>query len=593
MASNVQTLLQQASKHYENGRLVQAISSLLLVLEVDNNHHHALNNLSFLYLRIANTNQALHFAQMALNTYPNDSLSHLSLANVHAELGQLDKAYTHYKRANDLDPNSLDGLIGLGLCCMKLGKVSQAINFLQQSLKQDPRAHKALNNLALALQQSGDAESANRLFNEAIKHHPQQTYLLSNALMNQQYMSNIDSQDIIELASIYQKVEGSQLASLKDKLCANQPKEKTTRASDDALKIGFVSADFYSHPIGFFLQSILSELVIEKAHITLFSNNTYSDDVTKVLKSHVSDYILIQQFNDYELAQLITEQGIDVLIDLSGHTASNRLGVFALKPCALQISWLGYFATTGLREIDLVWISKQQVTPSSQRFFVEELSCHDHPQFVYSAPQYANTIEIKTRVKHTDGDVVFGCFNNISKFNDCLINTWSEILNQVENSRLVLKWKSFADEAIRLRVLQRFVANGVQADKIEFRIASSHEKMLNEYNDIDIALDPFPFSGALSTYEALWMGRPVITLYQERPVSRQTFAILRSLGYEHWCSQTPKQYIANAVALSTNLNQVDTFSKTIRNQIVDLQKRESKAIAQSLISLCQTRLSSS
>jgi predicted O-linked N-acetylglucosamine transferase (SPINDLY family) len=593
MVSSVQTLLQEATKHYESGHIAKAISSLLLVIELERNHHQALNNLSFLYLRIANTKQALHYAQTALGCYPKDSLSHLSLANVHAELGQIDSAYVLYKKASELAPNSIDSFIGLGMCSMKLGKVSEAICFLQQTLKLNPSAHKALNNLALALQQSGDADSANRLLNEAIVRHPQQIYLISNALMNQQYMSDVDSQEIIELAKKYQQAISSQLGRFKHELHANQLNKKTRRENDKILKIGFVSADFYSHPIGFFLQSILLELKLKGIHISLFSNNAYCDEITKTLQSYVNDYCLIHQLNDYDAAQIISEKGIDVLIDLSGHTAANRLGVFALKPCALQISWLGYFATTGLKEVDLVWISKQQITPTSQTFFVEEISAHEHPQFIYSAPNYARKIAIKARSQEPDDTVVFGCFNNVSKFNQTLINTWSTILNNVDKSRLVLKWKSFSDRETRQKITQRFIANGVQPDKIEFREASPHEKMLAEYNDIDIALDPFPFSGALSTYEALWMGKPVITLYQERPVSRQTFTILRTLGYEKWCSQTPKEYISISIALAKNMKQLDAFSKVIRAQINDLQKQESKATAASLIDLCQARLSSS
>lgn len=575
-------LLEEATVLYNQNNIVGAISALERhVLDCPDDFQ-ALSNLSFLYYTSTDFGKALTAAKASIAINPNNDGSRVNYGNALLAQNHYEEAFNEYRNATEIDPYSSDAWSALNLCCLKQGKMADAIKYGLECIRLNPNYDKGLNNLALAYQQVGDAQSAHEIFTLANRIHPQKAYLLSNLLMNLQYLASISSAENLHYANRYQFMH-------------QIPKNETGQAiikrsqtqKRGVLNLGFVSADFYSHPIGFFFKSVIAELSRLNVVITLFKNQDRVDDITLEIESHANHCESILRKSDSEVSELIKAREIDVLFDMSGHTSGNRLGVFALKPCPLQITWLGYFASTGVKEIDYVLMSKRQVKLHSQAFFTEKLLLHDASQFVYSPPDYSPDISYKE--KNTNDEWVFGCFNNIAKLNACVIETWATILKRVANSRLVLKWKSLQDLSCQQHILRQFTYYGIAARRIEFRAASPHKDMLAQYNDIDIALDPFPFSGALSSCEALWMGRPVVSLYGERPVSRQTFAILSLLGLSDFCAQSPEQYIQTVQAICENRKGPSNFQRSIRARMLASELMQPKRQAKAIFDIC-TRL---
>ena len=241
-----------------------------------------------------------------------------------------------------------------------------------------------------------------------------------------------------------------------------RPRPPFTSVADRPLRFGYVSADLCQHTVGLFVKDVLKAHDPERVTVFAYSAGKVRDWVTDGIRAACT-FRDVSAFDDVALADLIRQDGIDVLVDLSGHTAGSRLTVFAHRPAPVQVSWLGYFATT-------------------------------------------------------------------AKLNDGVFDVWARILTAVPDSRLILKWRSFNDDALRQSVTAAFAQRGVASERSELRGPSFHVDLLKEYADIDIALDPFPFTGGLTSCEALWMGVPVVTWPQSRVVSRQTFAFLSAIG---------------------------------------------------------------
>jgi len=253
------------------------------------------------------------------------------------------------------------------------------------------------------------------------------------------------------------------------------------------------------------------------------------------------------------------------------------IAMTAVRAAPVQVSWLGYFASTGLREMDAVLLGRDQMTAGSAAYFTETLVALDCCQFAYGPPDYAPEPVTPARL-----DPVFGCFNNLAKLNDEVLEAWCDILRALPASRLVLKWNGLHDTWVREILQRRFANHGVEPRRVEFRGPAPHRNMLEEYADIDVALDPFPFSGALTTCEALWMGVPVVTLAWHRPVSRQSAAILRAIGLDSLVAASPREYVALAVGLARDRERRTALRETLRGSMRRSAIGDGNAIAREL-----------
>lgn len=316
--------------------------------------------------------------------------------------------------------------------------------------------------------------------------------------------------------------------------------------ADRPLRVGYLSADLCQHTVGLFLKDVLA--AHDPARILPFAYHArpIRDWVTEEI-ARAATFRDVTHLDDDALAQQIRRDGIDVLVDLSGHTAGSRLTVFPLRPAPLQVSWLGYFATTGLECLDGVLLDQWHVPPGAPAWFTEPV-VRLPQRLCYTPVPFAPPVAPPPRLER--GSVTFGCFNNTAKLNGGVLDLWAAILQGVPGSRLILKWRTFNDTGLRQVAWREFGRRGVDPARIELRGPSFHVDLLKEYGEIDVALDPFPFTGGLTSCEALWMGVPVVTWPRSRVVSRQTHAFLGAMGVAGWSARDGREYVEIGVELA-------------------------------------------
>jgi protein O-GlcNAc transferase len=500
-----------------------------------------------------------------------------SLPAAHANLGgalrlarRHDEALASLNAALRLDAAFADAYAGRGLVLQELGQLKEAIDDHRQALMLDPALAESWSNIGMCLQGCADAATAMAAYRRALATRPGFTDAHSNLLMCAQYDPSLTAGELRDLAAGWQRTwETTPL-----------PAPATLARSRDPgrrLRVGYLSADFHEHPVGWFLRDVLRHHDRSRTDVHCYASQVIRDAVTEEMIANVPHWSFVGELTDDALAQRIRADRIDVLVDLSGHTAGNRLGVFALRAAPVQVSWLGYFASTGLREMDAVLLGRDQVAAGTAGFFTEPVVTLDCCQFSYVPPSYAPPPTQSERK-----DPVFGCFNNAAKLNDEVIEAWRDILATLPASRLVLKWNSLNDPWVREILQRRFANHGVDPARIELRGPVPHRDLLEEYADIDVALDPFPFSGALTTCEALWMGVPVMSLEWLRPTSRQSSAILRSIGLEDLVAATPGEYVEHAIAIARDGARRKSLRTGLRERMRASAIGDGRAVARAL-----------
>jgi predicted O-linked N-acetylglucosamine transferase (SPINDLY family) len=265
-------------------------------------------------------------------------------------------------------------------------------------------------------------------------------------------------------------------------------------------------------------------------------------------------------------AQLIHSDAVHVLMDLSGHTAGTRLPVFAWKPAPLQVSWLGYFATTGVTEIDY-FIADPWVLPETEEpYFTEKIWRLPETRLCFTPPDV--NVEVSPLPALSNGYITLGCFNNLAKMNDDVVALWARILESIPDSRLLLKAGQLKESSALQNTINRFAAHGIDANRLILEGPESREQYLAAYHRVDIALDPFPYPGGTTSVEGLWMGVPILTLAGERFLSRQGVGILMNAGLPEWIATDTDDYFIRAISHAADLQRLSDLRGRLRPQIL-------------------------
>jgi predicted O-linked N-acetylglucosamine transferase (SPINDLY family) len=330
------------------------------------------------------------------------------------------------------------------------------------------------------------------------------------------------------------------------------------------LRVGLVSPDFGRHPVGFFLIRCLENLDRSQVEVVCYNDRFAEDALTARFRSAAASWRPVHGASDLQLTEQILADRIDVLFDLTGYTAYNRLLVFARKPAPIQITWAGYVGTTGMEAMDYLLADCQEIPPEAEVHYRERVLRMPDGYVCYDPPAYAPTVAPLPAL--AGGHVTFGSFNNPTKLNPPLLQTWARILHRVPQSRLVLKFKGMDDPALARDILGQFAAQGIDATRIECLGWSPHAASLAEYGRVDLALDPFPYSGGLTTCESLWMGVPVITCPGETFAGRHALSHLTSGGLTETIAGDLDEYVALAVKLAMDLPRLALLRAGLRTQ---------------------------
>jgi protein O-GlcNAc transferase len=328
------------------------------------------------------------------------------------------------------------------------------------------------------------------------------------------------------------------------------------------LRVGLVSPDLRRHPVAALCAGMLPHLPAHGIEVHAYYNFATTDIISERLRGSVAAWHAVHALDDEKLAAQIDADGIDILIDMAGHTTYNRLGVFARKPAPLQVSWLGYFNSTGLDTFD-AFLSDPWSSPAGQEaWFAERLVHLPHTRFCYQPWEF--TPEVNELSALATGQVTFGSFNNLAKLNERVLALWGRVIQATPGSRLVVQTKALDDRANMARFAALAASHGIPAGRLELRGFMPLEQVARAWQGIDIALDPFPFCGGMTSFDALWMGVPVVTLEQPLIAGRQTLSMLHNLGLPELVATGADDYVRIASALARDLPRLARLRQELR-----------------------------
>ena len=333
------------------------------------------------------------------------------------------------------------------------------------------------------------------------------------------------------------------------------------------LRLGYVSPDFVHHAVSYFFEPVLTARDPAAFEVFCYSDAPVADAVTQRLRAASDGWRDIAGLSDERVAELVRADRIDILVDLAGHTARNRLLVFARKPAPVQVTWLGYPNTTGLAAIDFrLTEAVSDPLGLTEAWHSEELVRLPGTFSCYAPPPESPPVNALPAL--AAGQVTFGCFNNLAKVTPPALALWARVLREVAGSRLFLKSPGLADLETVARLREEFALHGIPADRLEFSGAElSVAAHLSLYHRVDVALDTFPYNGTTTTCEALWMGVPVVTLAGATHVSRVGASLLTHLGAPEWIGDAPEAYVARCRGLAADLPRLAVLRSGLRERM--------------------------
>ena len=483
----------------------------------------------------------------------------LTVALSHAQSGQFAEMLATCQQIIESQQEDPATLLQVGTLLLNFGYLSQARDCFERVLALAPNDPQPLVNLANLARDAGDHAKSKHCYATLQTAQPNNPVVRRNWLVSQEYDPSTTDLERLQHASAWGEWAIRQMGGWKPR-----PTQKALEGRP--LRVGYVSADLCQHTVGLFVKDVLKEH--DSAQVTVFAYyaGQTSDWVTDTIRL-ICTLRNIATLDDIALADLIRNDEIDVLVDLSGHTAGSRLTVFAHRPAPVQVSWLGYFATTGLSYIDAVLLDDWHAPIGAEKQFIEPIIRLPTGRLCYQPVPWAPA-EVAPLPCLKNGYITFGCFNNTSKLNDGVFDVWAGVMAAVPSSRLLLKWRTLADDNLCDSIRAALATRGITPERIELRPASFHSDLLTQYADIDIALDPFPFTGGMTTCEALWMGVPVVTWPQSRIVSRQSFAFLSTIGLPELAAADAHDYVRIAESLTSDLDRLGRLRSSMRSRML-------------------------
>ena len=545
---------------YRTGQTAAAMLAAQKLIELDPQNAVYHSNLSHLYWSTGQMAEATACATHAIELSPSLAEAHINLGNIYKLEERPDEAAACYRKAIALNPTLASPHSNLGIVLSEQLKLREAEASLRQAVVLEPNNAEMRSNLSIALIKLGVLDEAHVHLEKALALDPSNVLAYTQLLFILNYSNTGNSPEALALAKKYGAMLTRKVAPQYDSWeCTPVPKR---------LKVGMVSGDFCNHPVGYFVEGILQHIDPERLELVAYDNLPPSkhDRMSERLRQHFSAWHPLYGLSDEKVAAKIRADGIHVLLDLSGHTTYNRLPVFARKPAPVQATWLAYFATTGVEQIDYLIADPNVCPPGEESHFTEAIWRLPETYMCFTPPD----IDVDTAPPPAldNGYITFGCFNNLSKMTDAVASLWAEVLKRVPGSKLFLKSAQLNDLPTQRRTVQRFAALGIPAERLIIEGPSLRQHYLEAYNRIDIALDPFPYPGGTTTVECLWMSVPVLTLRGNRMLSHAGENIMRNAGLPDWISVDEADYVAKAVRFASDLPHLIALRSRLREQVL-------------------------
>jgi protein O-GlcNAc transferase len=490
------------------------------------------------YLLLGDTAAAIDATRRAVQIDGNDPAAQYQLADLLLHSFRLDECEAVLRQLLTQQPEHADAWASLGICLRSQFRHSESIAALQRSL----------------------AIAPNPL------HH-------SKLLAGLQYVEGMTPELLLQAHQEWSR--------LHDRLGASDP-QKPSRLPGDKLRVGFVSADFARHPIGFLLLGALQFIDKNRAHVVCYADRLMEDEYTNDFRTAADEWRAIKGWPDSQVAAQIRADKIDILFDLAGHF-SERFTLFAFKSAPLQISWLGYVGTTGLTAMDYVIADNFHVPTGEERWYSEGILRLPQGYACYLPPAHAPPVGPLPAL--SSGHVTFGCFNNPAKYSPKLFDAWAAILSQLPTARLLLKFGGLDQTSLKSRVHGEFGRRGIDCNRVLLEPMTLHYDALDAYNRVDLALDTQPYSGGLTTCESLWMGVPVITFPNNTFAGRHSTSHLTNAGYPQFVAADWSGYVNLALSWSAQPHLLAQIRSQMRDRVRSSPLCDCRTFAGDLLAL--------
>ena len=506
--------------------------------------------------------EALAVLQEAAAITPDNLSLKIPIAGCLRALGRLEEAAAQCRRAIELSPRWVEPYNRLAEILTKLGRTSEVESIYRHAIALDESHAGAHFNLGTTLHGQGRPDEAAIELRRAVELAPNWPLAHSRLLLVMLHEDGVDRQTLLEAHQQWASRHG--FAGL-----PQNTQYSNSRDPHRKLRIGYLSSDFREHSVMYFLEPVLARY--DRALFEIYGYSDVpryeQDSTTERMQGYVDVWRDITSHGLAEIVKLIQTDGIDILVDLSGHTAPRLLQVMSAKPAPVQVTALGYPATTGLSSIDYRLSDSIADPPGeSDHSHIEKLVRLDPCAWCYRPPQGAPAVTPPSSL--VNGFITFGSFNLLAKMGPRVIALWSQVLKEVTGSRLLLKGQSFSDEPTRQRVFEAFGKVGIDANRIELLPRNDDAvKHLSLYDRIDIALDPFPYNGTTTTCEALWMGVPVVTLEGTSHASRVGTSLLHAAGLSELVGQSLEQYVRVAAELANDRDRLASLRASMRSRL--------------------------
>ncbi|MES2949207.1 MAG: tetratricopeptide repeat protein [Pseudomonadota bacterium] len=554
----------------KQGNLDEAVKQYETAIRLKPDYAIAHNNLGMALRKQGKRDASRQCFQKAIQVSPGYADAHYNLALEFRAIGQLLAAIEEYKKATSLQPKYADAWYALGNAYYFLSRIEEAGHAYTRALQIRPDDTKSLTNMGSVHMLMGRLHSGIACFQQAISIDPQATGTRSNLIMAASYSSD-DPATTYRLGLEWDR----------SFVLPNRHAEAFTNVVDPErrLRVGYVSADLRRHAAAYWIEPLLEAHRHTDFEVYCYFNSDQPDDVTDRLRSYADHWVPCEGMSDDALAERVRRDEIDILVDFSGHTDQNRLPVFARQPAPLQVSWFGFPVTTGLKAIHYR-LTDDVLDPlvRGNEHYSETLLRFDRFYAAYK-PEPSTPIPGKGPVDKR-GFITFASFNSYVKVTPEMLNLWGHLLKRVPNSRLLLQASGLGGPELAADIRSVFADLGIAATRIDIRGWTGLDEYLQLGQEVDIALDPYPFNGGVTTCHALWMGLPVVTLCGESAASRVGRSILSRMELSELVAESPNEYVEIAVALAKDLGKLAELRASLRERMGAAGLLDGQALAQ-------------
>lgn len=563
-------------KHYK-----ESVISFDKAIALKENYADAYSNRGNALRNMKQYQDALLSYDKALAINPTFTEAYNNRGNTLVELKRYKEALESYDRAIVLNQNYAEAYYNCGNMLLKIKSYDDAIERYEKAIKVKPDFAEAYHNRGHVLSELAMFEKAEKSYRQALLIKSDYSEVYSNLLFMMNYSFTANPIQILSEARQFEKIflSADDLSSQN----AVQNKFSLHNKHPSRLRVGYVSGDYRQHAVSYFVEQLFAMHDRSRFEIFAYTTNDQHDSVTQQLQCTVDHWVELIELSDAESVQRIQDDLIDVLIDLSGHSAHNRLGIFTRRAAPVQAHYLGFMGSTGITAMDY-WIGDRFVTPEENdahfsetvwrlpRTWVSYSGSKDAPETVWSPSN--------------EGTVLLGSFNNLKKITPATLALWAKVLIALPEAKLLLKTEGLAQSSNRKRILESFASYGIVSDRIELQDHQSTTAWtahMASYNCLDLALDPVgAVGGGTTTCDALWMGVPVICLEGDRMASRMTASMLHAISQSDWIAKNEEEYIAKVVTLARDVEGRILLRSTQRSRMAQSTLCDTKGLVKAL-----------